>query len=139
MRWRFGAEASKLAHQVRLICVAVRQCQVCPREGWSHRRLLPRSRKASEPFKTFRCDAHDGEESAMKLAGPHAKFVGQSGYRYRFVCIEQLIDSPYDEFVAGPGVLEMFDEQVFDCEASPFGIGFRIFAKSPMHAQVQSL
>src|SRR5437867_12766054 len=52
-RWR-RAECAEFAHEVRLISVAIRVCELSPSQSWSHGGRLPRSGETGEPLETLR-------------------------------------------------------------------------------------
>lgn len=94
-RWS-RAECPKLAHEVRLVGVAIVVGEVSPSERRSHRGALPGSRESSEPLEALRCRA-DGRHESVKMPGRHAKVAREADHGQRIFSAEQPIHGADDE------------------------------------------
>ncbi len=95
-RWS-RAECPKLAHEVRLVGVAIGVGEFCPSERRSHRGALPGSRESSEPLEALRSRADGRHESSVKMPGRHAKVSRKADHGQRIFSAEQPIHGADDE------------------------------------------
>jgi len=117
-----GAKRSKLADEMCLIGIAMREREIRPRNRWSHGRLLPGARKSRQPFEALRCDPHCGEKPSMQLAGRHVKSPRKRDDGRLLPGRQQPIDGVDDRAIRAALVTQVLHEHRLEPGARALGV-----------------